>query len=470
MRSGELRTLRRRDLDLAAGRAVVVGKGARQRIVLLPPALVPTLSEFLAEVRPRLPDSPLLLANAHPFVTTPQHGFGTDALAREVELAGLGARVPGRHYPHKWRHTYATELVRAGVDIHVVQRLLGHDHHRLDGRLPAPRAGRPALRGRRYSGTPREPATRVADPALAFAAQRRSARSSASDDAKFRCGGGDADDGDARRRPDGRGRGVHRPPGPFHADPPRARGTARARECAAAGAARRHRPHRRSPQPGTAKAESCCWSTPRSGSTICTRRSRCWSTRCTPRRCTSTRWCSGSSRSAPSPTATGSCGCWPICRSPRVASHAEVLHLVESRRLYGRGLALVDAHLLAATLLTPGVRLWTRDRALRPPRKSSTSLPRRGLSPPTPPPRAAPPAEPCQRDRRRLSGKAGSPGPPKRTGAPVLQCYRSSGVDQADGVPVPPVVPQRPPWSQASGVGDGTVVDRAQSGRPIAPR
>ena len=51
--------------------------------------------------------------------------------------------------------------------------------------------------------------------------------------------------------------------------------------------------------------------------------------------------------------------------SARVASHAEVLHLVESRRLYGRGLALVDAHLLAACLLTPGLRLWTRDRALR---------------------------------------------------------------------------------------------------------
>jgi predicted nucleic acid-binding protein len=50
---------------------------------------------------------------------------------------------------------------------------------------------------------------------------------------------------------------------------------------------------------------------------------------------------------------------------PRVASHAEVLHLVQSRALYGRGLALVDAHLLAATLLTPGLRLWTRDRALR---------------------------------------------------------------------------------------------------------
>lgn len=51
--------------------------------------------------------------------------------------------------------------------------------------------------------------------------------------------------------------------------------------------------------------------------------------------------------------------------SARVASHAEVLHLVETRHLYGRGLALVDAHLLAACVLTPGLRLWTRDRALR---------------------------------------------------------------------------------------------------------
>jgi site-specific recombinase XerD len=93
--------------------------------VLLPPVLVSVLTAFLGEVRPLLPASPLL-ANAHPFVTTAQCGFGQESLAREVELAGLGAKVPGRHHPHKWRHTYATELVRAGVDIHVVQRLLGH--------------------------------------------------------------------------------------------------------------------------------------------------------------------------------------------------------------------------------------------------------------------------------------------------------------------------------------------------------
>ncbi len=126
MRSAELRRLAVADLHLDAGWARVLGKGARPRAVLLAPPLVPVLRGFLTEVRPLLPASPLLLANAHPYVTTAEHGFGQQALAREVELAGLGARVAGRHYPHRWRHTFATECLRAGLDIHVVQRLLGH--------------------------------------------------------------------------------------------------------------------------------------------------------------------------------------------------------------------------------------------------------------------------------------------------------------------------------------------------------
>ena len=48
-----------------------------------------------------------------------------------------------------------------------------------------------------------------------------------------------------------------------------------------------------------------------------------------------------------------------------VATHDEVLHLVGSHHLHGRGLSLVDAHLLASLRLLPGVRLWTRDRRLR---------------------------------------------------------------------------------------------------------
>jgi predicted nucleic acid-binding protein len=46
------------------------------------------------------------------------------------------------------------------------------------------------------------------------------------------------------------------------------------------------------------------------------------------------------------------------------ASHEEVLRLVEARALFGRGLSLIDVHLLASTLLEPGTLLWTRDRRL----------------------------------------------------------------------------------------------------------
>ena len=42
-----------------------------------------------------------------------------------------------------------------------------------------------------------------------------------------------------------------------------------------------------------------------------------------------------------------------------------VWHLVEERRLWGRGLSAVDAALLASVVVTPGVSLWTRDKRLR---------------------------------------------------------------------------------------------------------
>ena len=45
------------------------------------------------------------------------------------------------------------------------------------------------------------------------------------------------------------------------------------------------------------------------------------------------------------------------------ATDDEVLHLLEERRLMGRGIGWVDAHLLASALLSEAP-LWTRDRRL----------------------------------------------------------------------------------------------------------
>lgn len=47
-----------------------------------------------------------------------------------------------------------------------------------------------------------------------------------------------------------------------------------------------------------------------------------------------------------------------------VATEDEVLTLIDSRRLFGLGIGYVHAHLLAATILSSGARLWTRDTRL----------------------------------------------------------------------------------------------------------
>ena len=46
------------------------------------------------------------------------------------------------------------------------------------------------------------------------------------------------------------------------------------------------------------------------------------------------------------------------------ATDDEVLALIERQQLSGRGIGLIDLHLLASTLLTPETRLWTLDRRL----------------------------------------------------------------------------------------------------------
>jgi hypothetical protein len=48
----------------------------------------------------------------------------------------------------------------------------------------------------------------------------------------------------------------------------------------------------------------------------------------------------------------------------QVAQEQEVLFFIERHGLMGRGIGYIDAHLLTATALTEGARLWTRDKRL----------------------------------------------------------------------------------------------------------
>lgn len=52
-------------------------------------------------------------------------------------------------------------------------------------------------------------------------------------------------------------------------------------------------------------------------------------------------------------------------QQPQQASIREALSFIERERLFGSGCGLVDILLLASTLITPGVELWTLDKRLR---------------------------------------------------------------------------------------------------------
>lgn len=54
----------------------------------------------------------------------------------------------------------------------------------------------------------------------------------------------------------------------------------------------------------------------------------------------------------------------PLLPLMAVASHSEVMKLVDQHQLYVRGVGYVDAHLLTSVVLLPGTLIWTSDKRL----------------------------------------------------------------------------------------------------------
>lgn len=121
LRIGELTSTALGDVDATTGTIRVRGKGNRERAVYLPQGhAAKTLTRYL-RARTRLaPTQAHLLISGSGAPATPQ--AIRRLLAALAERAGITRRVT----PHMLRHTAATQLIEAGVDIRFVQKLLGH--------------------------------------------------------------------------------------------------------------------------------------------------------------------------------------------------------------------------------------------------------------------------------------------------------------------------------------------------------
>jgi site-specific recombinase XerD len=121
VRVNEVVGIQCQDIDLPGRSVRLIGKGSRERQVFLTNDWVTALTRVYLETRSALgvPHSRLLFNLRRDPLTA-------SAMRSRLVKAALAAGLSSRVTPHMLRHTAATQLIEAGVDIRYIQRLLGH--------------------------------------------------------------------------------------------------------------------------------------------------------------------------------------------------------------------------------------------------------------------------------------------------------------------------------------------------------
>jgi integrase/recombinase XerC len=123
IRVSEVVGINKIDLDLYDGEITILGKGNKERIVIIGSYAISALKKYISDGRPILlkkKENQALFLNK----------FGGRLTRRNVERMtnkicqklGIKKKVT----PHTFRHSFATHLLDRGADLRVVQELLGH--------------------------------------------------------------------------------------------------------------------------------------------------------------------------------------------------------------------------------------------------------------------------------------------------------------------------------------------------------
>lgn len=121
VRVAELVGLNVEDADLEAGTATVMGKGRKERVVLLGAQALAALRAY----RTTLPSD--AGAGPHPLFRNSRGGRLTTRSVERIVTAQCRA-LPNfpTMTPHTLRHSFATHLLDGGADLRAIQEMLGH--------------------------------------------------------------------------------------------------------------------------------------------------------------------------------------------------------------------------------------------------------------------------------------------------------------------------------------------------------
>jgi site-specific recombinase XerD len=124
LRSCEVLQLQLEDLCLSESRLRVLGKGSKERVLPLPTDTVQVLQNYLHWERPLTNSSALFVSWKGCQRGLPMTAAGLRSLFRYHRLL---TRVPQAN-PHRFRHTFGTDMVRAGISLPALMHLMGHAH------------------------------------------------------------------------------------------------------------------------------------------------------------------------------------------------------------------------------------------------------------------------------------------------------------------------------------------------------
>ncbi len=127
LRVSELVYLNMREVDLAQAALRITGKGEKQRIVPFGEYAQEALQKYLDVTRDQLlarvggGD-----ASSFVFVTRRGSAMTRQAFWKNLKRYATEAGITKSISPHKLRHSFATHMLERGMDLRIVQTLLGH--------------------------------------------------------------------------------------------------------------------------------------------------------------------------------------------------------------------------------------------------------------------------------------------------------------------------------------------------------